>query len=108
MKPRMFGNNNVISIDCVPVHVYKMYKDKRPPSMLEPDTSFYLSVNYFKTETHASVEGKKIVQSITSGSEQVKQCDKTGKTNLSGRKNFSAKTAGHWSSSQPDNSNNGA
>jgi len=35
-----------------------MYKEKRPPSMLEPDSSFYLSVNYFKTETHASVEGK--------------------------------------------------
>ena len=26
--------------------------------MLELDSSFYLSVNYFKTETHASVEGK--------------------------------------------------
>ena len=58
MKPRMCANNNAISIDCVPVHVYKMYKDKLPPSMLEPDPSFYLSENYFKTETHASVEGK--------------------------------------------------
>ncbi|CAH3178458.1 unnamed protein product [Porites lobata] len=27
-----------------------MYKEKRPSSMLEPDSSFYLSVNYFKTE----------------------------------------------------------
>jgi len=26
--------------------------------MLEPDSSFYLSVNYFKTETHVSLEGK--------------------------------------------------
>ena len=26
--------------------------------MVEPDSSFYFSVNYFKTETHASVEGK--------------------------------------------------
>lgn len=25
---------------------------------LEPDSSFYLSINYLKTETHASVEGK--------------------------------------------------
>ena len=27
--------------------------------MLEPDSSFYFSVNYFKTETHTSVESKK-------------------------------------------------
>ena len=60
IKPRMYANNDVICIDHDPVHVYiyKMYKEKRPPSMLEPDSSFYLSVNYFKTETHASVEGK--------------------------------------------------
>ena len=47
----------------------------RSPSMLQPDSSFYLSVNYFKTETHASVEGKnwKLVQSTTNGSEKVKQ-----------------------------------
>ena len=55
---RMYANNDAISIDHGPVHGYKMYKDKPPPSMLEPDSSFYLSVNYFKTETRASVEGK--------------------------------------------------
>ena len=33
------------SIDRDPVHVYKMYKEKLPPSMLEPDSSFYLSAN---------------------------------------------------------------
>ena len=54
----MYANNVAISIDRDPVQVYKMYKEKRPPSMLEPDSSFYLSVNYFKTETRASVEGK--------------------------------------------------
>ena len=54
----MYANNDAISIDHGPVHGYKMYKDKPPPSMLEPDSSFYLSVNYFKTETRASVEGK--------------------------------------------------
>ena len=56
----MYANNDAISIDRDPVHVYiyKMYKEKRPPSMLEPDSSFHLSVNYFKIETHASVEGK--------------------------------------------------
>ena len=58
IKPRMYANNDAISIDRDPVYVYKMYKEKRPPFMLEPDSSFYLSVNYFKTETHASVEGK--------------------------------------------------
>ncbi|CAH3118565.1 unnamed protein product [Porites lobata] len=58
IKPRMYTNDDAISIDRDPVHVYKMYKEKRPPSMLEPDSSFHLSVNYFKTETHASVEGK--------------------------------------------------
>ena len=51
-------NNDAISVDRDPVHVYKVYKEKRPPSMLEQDLSFCLSVNYFKTETHASVEGK--------------------------------------------------
>ena len=45
----MYANNDAISIDRDPVHVYKMYEEKRPPSMLEPDSSFYLSVNYFKT-----------------------------------------------------------
>ena len=52
IKPRMYANNDAISIDRDPVHVYiyKMYKEKRPSSMLETDSSFYLSVNYFKTE----------------------------------------------------------
>ena len=54
----MYVNNDAISVYRDPVHVYKMYKEKRPPSMLEPDSSFHLSVNYLKTETPASVEGK--------------------------------------------------
>ena len=58
IKARMSANNDAISVDRDPVHVYKIYKDKQPPSMPEPDSSFYLSVNYFKAETHASVEGK--------------------------------------------------
>lgn len=53
----MYANNNAISIDCDLVHVY-MSKEKLPPSMLELDSSFCLSVNYFKTEAHASAEGK--------------------------------------------------
>ena len=54
----MYANNDAISIDRDPVHIYKKYKEKWPPSMLEPDSSFYWSGNYFKTETRASVEGK--------------------------------------------------
>ena len=51
-------HNNAISVNHDPVHSYKMYKEKQPPSILELDSSFYLSVNYFRTDTHASVEGK--------------------------------------------------
>ena len=47
----MYANNHAFSIDRDPVHVYKTYKEKRPPSMLEP-------VCKLKTETHSSVEGK--------------------------------------------------
>ena len=34
MKLRMYANNNAISVNCDPVHVYKMFKEKQPPSML--------------------------------------------------------------------------
>ena len=40
LKPRMYANNDAISIDRDPVHVYKMYKVKRLPSKLEPDIRF--------------------------------------------------------------------
>ena len=65
----MYANNDAISIDCDSVHIYKKYKEKCPPSMLEPDSSYYWSVNYFKTETRASVEGKNWFKA--NGSEQV-------------------------------------
>ena len=58
IRPRMYAKNDAISSDRDPVHAYKMYKEKRPSSMLEPDSSFYLSVNYFKTESQASVGAK--------------------------------------------------
>ena len=64
--------------------------------MLEPGSSFYLSVNYFKTETHASVEGKNwfkaqpmrvnklnnIMKDVT----QAVRISNSGKTNHNGRK----------------------
>jgi len=60
IKPRMYANKaNAISADRNPVHVYKVYQDKRPPSMLKPNSYFYLSVNYFKTETHTLVKDTK-------------------------------------------------
>ena len=92
----MYANNDAISIDRDPVHVYiyKMYKEKRPPSMLEPDSSFYLSVNYFKTETRASVEGKNWFKAQPMGVNKLNSIMKdmtqaagiSGKTKHSGRK----------------------
>ena len=94
IKLRMYANNDAISIDRNPVHGYKMYKEKRPPSMLEPDSSFYLSVNYFKTETHASVEGKNWFKAQPLGvnklsnimKDMIRAAGISGKTNHSGRK----------------------
>ena len=90
----MYANNDAISIDRDPVHVYKIYKEKRPPSLLEPDSSFYLSVNYFKTETHASVEGKNWFKAQPMGVNKLNSIMKdmtqaagiSGKTKHSGRK----------------------
>ena len=94
----MCANNDAIYIDRYPVHVYKLYKEKRPPSMLEQDSSFYLSVNYFKTETHASVEGKNWFKAQPMGVNKLNNIMKditevitqaagiSGKTNHSGRK----------------------
>ena len=36
----MYTNNDAISIDRDPMHIYKMYKEKRPSSILEPDLNF--------------------------------------------------------------------
>ena len=95
----MCANNDAISVDRDPVHVYKMYKEQRPPSMLEPDSSFCLSVNYFKTETHASVEGKNWFKAQLMGVNKLKNIMKdmtqatgiSGKTNHSGRKTLAQK-----------------
>ena len=62
--------------------------------MLEPDSSFYLSVNYFKRETHASVEGKNWFKAQPMGVNKLNNIMKdmtqapgiSGKTNHSGRK----------------------
>ena len=92
----MYADNDAISIDRDPVHIYKMYKEKRPSSMLEPDLSFYLSVNYSRTETHASVEGKNWFKAQLMGVNKLNNIMKdmtqaagnSGKTNHSGRKTY--------------------
>ena len=52
-KPRMYENKE-IQEERNPVNVYKRYRDKRPPSMMEPDAPFYLAVNHFKS----SIQGQ--------------------------------------------------
>ena len=53
VKPRMYENKE-IPAERNPVNVYKLYRNKRPQSMLEPDAPFYLTVNHFKS----SVQGQ--------------------------------------------------
>ena len=47
VKPRMYENKE-IPAERNPVNVYKLYRDKRPHSMLESDAPFYLTVNHFQ------------------------------------------------------------
>ena len=62
--------------------------------MLEPDSTFYLSANYCKTETHSSVEGKNWFKAQPMGVKKLNNIMKdmtqaagiSGKTNHSGRK----------------------
>ena len=85
----MYANNDAISIDRDPVHVYKMYKEKRPPSMLEPDSSFYLSLNYFKTESDASVEGRNWIKAQPMGVNKLNNImkDITQAAGIAGKRN---------------------
>ena len=41
------ANNTASTSDRAPLHVYKVYKEKRPSSMTDPDSPFYLSKNHF-------------------------------------------------------------
>ena len=54
VKPRMYenkkGSSQAQSSDCL----YKLYRDKRRQSILQSDSSFYLTVNHFKS----SVQGQ--------------------------------------------------
>ena len=54
VRARMYENKE-IQEECNPVNVYKLYRDKRPGSMMEPARrSIFLTVNHFKT----SVQGQ--------------------------------------------------
>lgn len=48
--------NKYVERELDPVHVYKVYAEKRTPSMLEADTPFYLSINCSKTLTHEELK----------------------------------------------------
>ena len=48
VKPRMYENKE-IQEGSNPENVYKLYRDKHPSSMMEPDAPFYLTVNHFKS-----------------------------------------------------------
>ena len=67
VKPHMYQNKTSESVERDPVQVYKAYKDKRPENMLKPDSPFYLTVNYFKTEVELKSEGSKWFKSQPMG-----------------------------------------
>ena len=67
VKPRMYGNETAESNERDPVHVYKVYRAKRPESMQHADSPFYLSVNYFKSEAELKAEGSKWLKSQAMG-----------------------------------------
>ena len=53
MKPIMYENKEIQG-KRNSVNVYKLYRDKRPRSMMEPDDPFYLTVNHFKSSIGAA------------------------------------------------------
>ena len=89
---------------------------KRITTTIHARTGFkFLFVNYFKTETHTSVEGKNCFKAQPMGVNKLNNIvkDMTQATGISGKLqttvvDLSSKTVGQWSSSQSDNSNNGA
>ena len=44
--------NKEIQEERNPVNAYKLYREKRPWIMMEPDAPFYLTVNHFKSSVH--------------------------------------------------------
>ena len=92
VKPRMYANPLVPERD--PVHAYKLYKEQRPETMLSPDSSFYLSLNVFKTEAELISSNSKWFKAQPMGvnklnsvmRDMTKAANIPTKTNHSGRK----------------------
>ena len=99
MKPRMYQNKTAESVERDQVQVYKAYKDKLPENMLKPDSPFYLTVSYFKTEGELKSEGSKWFKSQPMGVNKlnslIKEMTETAgmsvKTNHRGRKTLNQK-----------------
>ena len=67
VNPRIYENKAAKSAECDRGQVYKVYKDKRPENMLQPDSPFYLAVNYFKTKAQSKSEGSNWLKSQSMG-----------------------------------------
>ena len=93
VKPRMYENKE-IQEERNPVNVYKLYRDKRPRSMMEPDAPFYLTVNHFKSSIHGQLNACTWFKAKAMGVNKLNSilkdmCDAGGippKTNYAGRK----------------------
>jgi len=55
----MYENKGAESAEHDLVKVCKVYNSKRPENMLQPDSPFYLAVNYCKTEAQSKSENSK-------------------------------------------------
>jgi len=86
--------NKEIPAERNPVNVYKLYRDKRPQSMLEPDAPFYLTVNHFKSSVQGQQKGCTWIKAQPMGENKLNSilkdmCEVGGiprKTNHAGRK----------------------
>lgn len=91
--PRMYENTEVEN-ERNPVYVYKFYAEKRPPSMKEADSPFYLSVNHFKTSIYHELSNCFWFKALPMGQNKLdaimkdmcKAANITVKTNHAGRK----------------------
>lgn len=59
VKPRMYANKAAVSVERDPVHVYKVYKEKRPQTMSQPESCFYLAINCFKSQAELLAKDSK-------------------------------------------------
>ena len=65
VKPRMYENKE-IQEERNQVNVCKLYRGKRPRSMMEPDAPFYLTVNHFKSSIQGQQNDSTWFEAVTS------------------------------------------